>query len=179
MVGIQPCFLFEIGPLEISMFRFAAYSLIALGSVSALGQAASSAPADLHTSAQIHEQGEKLLAEAQKATGKDKSVKLDTYAGHFTMLATRAGSGGAELHERYSDFFIAQDGEATVLVGGTIVDRKDTGNGEIRGTRVEGGTPYVLHKGDVLHIAPNVPHQTTVAPGKTFVYFVIKVEEPK
>ena len=74
------------------MLRFAAYSLIALGSVSAFGQAASSAPADLHTSAQIHEQGEKLLAEAQKATGKEKSVKLDTYAGHFTMLATRAGS---------------------------------------------------------------------------------------
>ena len=32
----------------------------------------------------------------------------------------------------------------------------------------------ILHAGDVFHVSPGVPHQTTVAPGKTFTYMVVK-----
>jgi hypothetical protein len=31
--------------------------------------------------------------------------------------------------------------------------------------------------GDVVHIAAGVPHQTLVAPGKQFTYFIIKVRK--
>jgi quercetin dioxygenase-like cupin family protein len=44
---------------------------------------------------------------------------------------------------------------------------------------IEGGERHVMRKGDVVHISPDVPHQTLVASGKTFTYYVIKVEAPK
>ena len=46
-----------------------------------------------------------------------------------------------------------------------------------RGTRIEGGTPHVMHPGDIVHIAAGTPHQTVVDPGKTFVYFVVKIQQ--
>jgi quercetin dioxygenase-like cupin family protein len=59
-----------------------------------------------------------------------------------------------------------------------MVDPKETTPGEIRGTRVDGGESHLLRKGDTFHVAANTPHQTILAPGATFVYYVIKVEEP-
>jgi mannose-6-phosphate isomerase-like protein (cupin superfamily) len=94
------------------------------------------------------------------------------------MLSTRVKSGGAELHKKYSDIFIVVSGEATEVTGGAIIDPKDSGD-EIRGTRVDGGVAQVLRKGDVITIAPNTPHQTMVAPGQTFTYFVVKVAAPQ
>jgi uncharacterized RmlC-like cupin family protein len=72
-----------------------------------------------------------------------------------------------------------EDGEATVLTGGTVVDPKEASPGEMRGSGLEGATPHVIRKGDVMHISPGVPHQTVVAAGKTFTYYVIKVAEPQ
>jgi len=77
-----------------------------------------------------------------------------------------------------SDDFFVVAGEGDVVTGGHMVDPKDTAPGEVRGTRVEGGQSHKLHKGDVLHIPPNVPHQTIIAPGQSFVYYVIKVGPP-
>ncbi len=120
-----------------------------------------------------------MLAEAQKSPGGISTVTLEKYPGHFTMLTVRTRSGGAEMHANWSDIFVVLDGDATEMTGGTIVDRKDGSDGETRGTKVDGGTPTPMHKGDVIHILPNVPHQILLAPGKTFTYFVVKVETPK
>ena len=94
------------------------------------------------------------------------------------MLTARTKPGGAELHKDFSDFFIVLDGEATVITGGTVENAKETSPGEIRGTRVGGGTAQPMRKGDVVHIAPGVPHQTVVPAGKYFLYYVIKVQAP-
>lgn len=134
---------------------------------------------DYRSADQIAAQAKTLLADAQKSPAGLTSVTLEKYPGHMTMLTVRTKSGGAELHRRNNDIFVALDGEADVVTGGTIVDRKDSSPDEVRGTRVEGGTSHVMHKGDVLHISPNVPHQTVVPAGKTFTYYVVKVEEPK
>jgi mannose-6-phosphate isomerase-like protein (cupin superfamily) len=117
--------------------------------------------------------GRLMQASASTPSG-NVSVTLDKFPSHFTMLSTRVKSGGAELHKNYSDIFVVVDGEATEVTGGTIVGPKNIGN-EVRGTRVEGGVAQVLRKGDVITIAPNTPHQTMVAPGKTFTYLVVKV----
>jgi len=121
-------FYLKIGPLEISMFRFAAYSLIALGSVSALGQAASSAPADLHTSAQIHEQGEKLLAEAPEGHWQGQECEARYLCRALPQCLPHARAAVVQSYTSVTvTFFIAQDGEATVLVGGN--DRRSQGSG--------------------------------------------------
>jgi mannose-6-phosphate isomerase-like protein (cupin superfamily) len=114
---------------------------------------------DYRSAASLEELAKALMLASRQAASGNVSVTLDKYPGYFTMLSTRAKSGGAELHKKAADLFVAIDGEATVITGGTIVDRTEQGD-EVRGTRVEGGVAQVMHKGDVLTIAPNTPHQT-------------------
>ena len=93
------------------------------------------------------------------------------------MLTVRLKSGGAEQHDHANDFFFVLSGEATEVIGGTIADSKTSAPGELRGSRVVGGTEHVMRSGDIVHISPGTPHQTLVAPGATFTYFVIKVQQ--
>ena len=153
--------------------------VLAAGAVVAVGQDAafSTTPGAFHSDAELRAIGAKLLEKAAKGSG-SATETMEHYPGHFLGLTARTKSGGGEMHARWSDVFTAVDGEAIVLVGGTLEDRKDVEGGESRGTRVIGGTPYTLHKGDVLHISPGVAHQTTVPAGKTFIYFVVKAEVP-
>lgn len=122
-------------------------------------------------------QGHALLEKARAGTG-STSVTLANYKGHYTMLSARTASGGAEVHSRFADFLFVLEGEGTELTGGTVVDPKPQANGELRGTRLEGGTPHVLHKGDVIHIPAGTPHQAIEAPGQSILIYVVKVEEP-
>lgn len=133
------------------------------------------APFDEMTSAEITAKAAELLKIAQ--AGGNGSVTLKKYGDHITMLTVRTKSGGAEQHNAWNDIFVVVDGEATEMIGGTIVDSKESSPGELRGTRVEGGVPHVMRKGDVVHISPGTPHQTMLAPGKTFTYYVIKVKQ--
>lgn len=128
---------------------------------------------------QLVTQAKALLAEAQKSPTGIASAMLEKYPGHYTMLTVRTKSGGAEMHASDNDMFFVLDGEASEVTGGIIVDAKEVSPGETRGTRVEGGIPTPMRKGDIIHIVPNTPHQTVLAPGKTFVYYVIKVAVPK
>ena len=130
-----------------------------------------------HSNESLAQKGASLLPEAVKKGG-NTSENLENYPGSITSLSARTASGGGELHQRWQDNFFVVSGEATEITGGHVVDPKETTPGEIRGTRVDGGESHVLRKGDVLHIAANTPHQMVLAPGATFVYYVIKVEEP-
>jgi mannose-6-phosphate isomerase-like protein (cupin superfamily) len=126
---------------------------------------------------ELAQRGKALLDQARSGSG-SAGITLARYNGHYTMLTARTASGGAELHHNWSDFLIVIDGEGTEMTGGTIVDRKDGANGETHGKTLEGATPHVLHKGDVIHIPAGTPHQAIEAPGQTITIFVIKVEEP-
>ena len=46
-----------------------------------------------------------------------------------------------------------------------------------RGSGIEGGTKVALKKGDVFHLQSKTPHQALLTPGKTLLYYVIKVKE--
>ena len=102
---------------------------------------------------------------------------LTDHGNSFTMVAHREGDGEAELHETVDDYFVVQSGEATLRYGGEVADGKTTQPHEIRGPSIRGGREQKLGPGDMVHIAAGVPHQTLVAPGKQFTYFVIKVRK--
>lgn len=127
--------------------------------------------------ADLAQRGKALLDQARAGSG-SAGITLARYHGHYTMLTARTASGGGELHQHYADFLIVVDGEGTEMTGGTMVDPKEGANGEIRGKTLEGATPHVLHKGDVIHIPAGTPHQAIEAPGQSIVIYVIKVEEP-
>lgn len=103
-------------------------------------------------------------------------LPMGTYSNHYLGVSHRAGNGGAELHQTQVDIWIVEDGEATLVLGGTIVDPKTVKPNEIRGKSIEGGETYQLGKGDVVHIPVNVPHELRIPSSKTFTYMVIKVD---
>jgi mannose-6-phosphate isomerase-like protein (cupin superfamily) len=110
---------------------------------------------------------------------KSASEPLGKYGNHSAMLGHREGSGEAEFHETKADFFVVQEGEARLVVGGTIENPSTPSPGEIRGSSITGGVTRNLKSGDIVHIPPKVPHQLLLDPGAQFTYFVIKVESPK
>ena len=127
--------------------------------------------------ADLAQRGKALLDQARQGSG-SAGITLARYHGHYTMLTARTGSGGGELHARYSDFLFVLDGEGTEMTGGKMVEPKEGANGETRGKTLEGATPHLLHAGDVIHIPAGTPHQAIEAPGQSIIIYVIKVEEP-
>ena len=111
---------------------------------------------------------------AKKTTS--ASEILSDLGNHKFEILRRDGSGTGELHQNWTDVFIVQGGEATILYGGNIEGAQDTGNGEIRGPRVVGGKSQKVSAGDVLVMPPGVPHQTVVEPGKLFFVLIVKVQ---
>jgi mannose-6-phosphate isomerase-like protein (cupin superfamily) len=117
---------------------------------------------------------EKELA-AKMSDKKVASETLASYGTHLTMLAHREGDGEVEVHDKMADVLVIQSGEATVIVGGTVVGAHTTAPGETRGTSITGGEKKMLAAGDVIHIPAKVPHQMMVS--KKVTYFVVKAEE--
>jgi mannose-6-phosphate isomerase-like protein (cupin superfamily) len=98
--------------------------------------------------------------------------------GNHLLLKTRreASSGQAELHEKQADLIIVQSGQATIIIGGKIVNGKTTATNEIRGTSIEGGERQALKAGDIVHVPVNTPHQVLLDAGQTLDYVVLKVD---
>lgn len=99
--------------------------------------------------------------------------KLGTNA--TAQISHREGDGVAELHELKDDFFVVESGEATLEVGGTVVDPKKTEPHEVRGPSIKGAEKKQLAAGDIVYIPANTPHRLSLNKGKQFTYFVIKV----
>jgi glc operon protein GlcG len=92
----------------------------------------------------------------------------------FRVAASRRdGPGLAELHATDTDIFYVLEGRATVIVGGEIVEPKESAPNEIRGNAIRGGEPREIGPGDVLTIPRGVPHWfRSVKP--PFRYYVVK-----
>lgn len=103
---------------------------------------------------------------------------LGKFGNHSTLIAHRQADGEAELHETQADVFVVQDGAATLVLGGEVVNGKTTAPGEIRGPSIKGGQKHAISPGDIVHIPAKTPHQLLVPAGKQFTYFVIKVDTP-
>ncbi|MBI1788338.1 MAG: hypothetical protein HYR60_12425 [Acidobacteria bacterium] len=118
---------------------------------------------------------EKTLA-AKVNEKKMASEQFGKFGNHSFMIAHREGPGEAELHETQADVFVVQSGEATLVVGGAVVDPKTTAPNEVRGPSINGGEKKKLGAGDVVHIPAKTAHQLLVDAGKQFTYMVVKVD---
>ncbi|MCG8351790.1 MAG: heme-binding protein [Chloroflexales bacterium] len=95
--------------------------------------------------------------------------------GSYIVDAGRREVGGqAEMHAIVTDIMHIQEGTATMLAGGALVDSREIAPGDFRAPAIEGGTLFQLSQGDVF-IAPNgVPHQFTET-SNPLLYYVVKV----
>jgi mannose-6-phosphate isomerase-like protein (cupin superfamily) len=114
-----------------------------------------------------------LVAQA-KPTG---SAAIADYGHLRLMINVRTASGVAEVHQNADDLMIVQEGTATLVTGGSVVDPKTGDNGEIRGTSLQGGTSKPLGVGDVVIVPASLPHQILLAPGTVCKMMVAKIKE--
>jgi len=94
----------------------------------------------------------------------------------LVVLAQRREAGQVELHDHTNHVFVMVEGEATLVVGGTMVDAKRTAPDQMRAPSVQGGTTYHLSKGDVITIPAKTPHWFKEVPTKTVAYYAVNIE---
>jgi mannose-6-phosphate isomerase-like protein (cupin superfamily) len=92
------------------------------------------------------------------------------------VLAQRREAGPVEYHDRTNHVFIFVEGEATLIVGGTMVDAKRTAPDQMRAPSLEGGTTHHMSKGDVITIPAKTPHWFKEVPTKTVAYYAVNIE---
>jgi mannose-6-phosphate isomerase-like protein (cupin superfamily) len=115
----------------------------------------------------------RLAADMQGKPG--RSEDLLKIGNHRSLFSRVTADGIAEVHENFSDNFICVGGEATLRLGGKLVDEKLTAPGEHRASSIEGGKDYVMKPGSMAHIPAGTPHQLLVK--GEFLNFVTKVGE--
>jgi mannose-6-phosphate isomerase-like protein (cupin superfamily) len=117
----------------------------------------------------------KVIPQA-KATGSGGGTLLKN--GNLGMnLSVRTSSGGAEIHAHFDDVMIVQQGSATLITGGTVVDAKTSAEGETKGPSIKGGTEQTISTGDTAVVPAGVPHQLLIKPGTVYAALVAKVKE--
>jgi mannose-6-phosphate isomerase-like protein (cupin superfamily) len=116
------------------------------------------------------------LAAPAKATGSSGST-LASYGNLALKLSVRTTSGGGEIHKHFDDLMIVQQGSATLITGGTVIDSKTDSEGETRGSGIKGGKSQSIAVGDIVIVPAGVPHQLLIPPGTTYSAMVAKVKE--
>jgi mannose-6-phosphate isomerase-like protein (cupin superfamily) len=95
--------------------------------------------------------------------------------GNFSVMTARRDHGGdSELHRNYTDVFYIVKGSATFVTGGKMVNPRQIGPGEMRGSGVAGGKTWHLSTGDVIVIPAGTPHWFKQV-SSAVLYFVVKV----
>jgi mannose-6-phosphate isomerase-like protein (cupin superfamily) len=114
--------------------------------------------------------------------GHDKVIEVMAKGGPIVsdpglvVLENRRTAGEVEFHDHTNHVFVIVEGEATLIVGGTMVNPKRTAADQMRAPSAEGGTTYHLSKGDVITIPAKTPHWFKEVPTKTVAYYAINIE---
>jgi mannose-6-phosphate isomerase-like protein (cupin superfamily) len=114
---------------------------------------------------------------AKMGPSKTASQPLTSVGNYAFSVSHREGSGAVECHLTQADIFVIESGEASITVGGTLVDGKNRSATEMTATAISGGTEVKVGAGDVVTIPAKMPHQMKLEPGKEITYFVVKVTQ--
>jgi hypothetical protein len=112
-----------------------------------------------------------------KKIGPDHSARetLHDYGDHRFRFINRDADGFPEQHDQIVDVVFVHSGEGTLVLGGTMIGSKGTGEkGESAGTDIEGGARFPIAAGDVMHIPAKIPHRFLVPKGKHITYVLFK-----
>lgn len=90
------------------------------------------------------------------------------------VMVRRDRTGDVELHMAHNDVFVAHDGHATVMIGGTVQGDHEISPGEYKGGVLTGAKAYPMDPGDVVWIPAGLPHQVVVPPHGAFNYLALK-----
>jgi glc operon protein GlcG len=92
---------------------------------------------------------------------------------YMVHTSRRDKAGVAEVHLKDADIIYVQEGSATFVTGGTVIDPQTTAPDEIRGKEITGGETRTISQGDVVIVPAGTPHWFKEVPGP-FTYYVVK-----
>jgi glc operon protein GlcG len=107
-----------------------------------------------------------------------RGMPLIETAGYKVHASRRIEAGQAEVHARDTDVIYVLEGSVTIVTGGTVVEPRAVAAGEVRGSRIDGGSARALSKGDVMVVPAGVPHWFSQV-DETFLYYVVKATMPE
>jgi len=83
-----------------------------------------------------------------------------------------------EVHDGSDDVYYVLDGEATLILGGSLIEPNQISPGEWRSKNANGGQKVVIRKGDLVVVPRGTPHQRTVT-GNGFSMIIVKIFETR
>ena len=101
------------------------------------------------------------------------AVLFDGSDKYMVHTSRRDKAGMAEVHLKDADIIYVQEGAATLVTGGTVVDPKNVAADEVRGAEISGGETRQISKGDVIIVPAGTPHWFKEVPGP-MTYYVVK-----
>lgn len=109
------------------------------------------------------------------APAASRTAQLGRGTGFTYAVTHRDSSGSLEVHMDWTDVFVVQSGNATMLTGGVADGARETTPGEWRGGAVRGATSAPITVGDLVVIPAGTPHQMLLRPGERISYLAFKV----
>lgn len=101
------------------------------------------------------------------------AVLFDASDKYMVHTSRRDKAGVAEVHTKDADIIYVQEGSATFVTGGTMIDAKETAPNEICGKEISGGETRMITKGDVIIVPAGTPHWFKEVP-EPMTYYVVK-----
>jgi mannose-6-phosphate isomerase-like protein (cupin superfamily) len=88
-------------------------------------------------------------------------VVLSARLGHHAAVEYRRSSTPPMVHARMAEFFYVLDGEADLILGGTLTKPRCLNSSNLAGDGVEGGVTHHVKKGTYILVPENTVHYFT------------------
>ena len=88
-------------------------------------------------------------------------VVLSARLGHHAAVEYRRSSTPPLVHARMAEFFYVVDGEADLILGGTLTNPRCLNSSNLAGDGVEGGVTHHVKKGTYILVPENTVHYFT------------------
>lgn len=150
--------------------------LLILATIAA-AQSQTPAQSGSSTSASSAPDSVQYFSKEDLATSFSKGGTIVNENDYKVMTAHRTESGSVEVHRSYTDVFYIVQGGTDIVLGGKVINEKDTNPDEPRGDSIEGGETRHLNTGDAIVIPAGIPHWMKNVQGE-LRYFVVKVRKP-
>ncbi len=85
-------------------------------------------------------------------------LALSARLGHHAAVEYRRSSTPPMVHTRMAEFFYVVDGEADLILGGTLTNPRCLNSSNLEGDGVEGGVTHHVKKGTYILVPENTVH---------------------
>jgi mannose-6-phosphate isomerase-like protein (cupin superfamily) len=118
-----------------------------------------------------------LIAKAKEQPAKPLIIQpILSLAPYRASLEYRSGSPApAAVHKTDAELMYVIDGSGKLVVGGTLIDEKQSNAENLSSSGIDGGDSVTLAKGDFTIVPQNTPHQVIPDQGSAVILMTMHV----